>query len=310
MRARAVGAGSGTGPASTPDLFEVRELSPGSYLGRCHEGTPGRAFGGHLAAQALAAAGRSVDDDRPASSLHATFLRPARSHDAVSLEVEPLVDGRSFVTRRVTARQEAGPVLTMTATFGRGGPDERGREPVGPDVVPPERLPDPYPAWLARDPDDVERAVFARHLQLRFLPAASGEQRPGVTAQDVWLRFVQALPDDTLVHRCALTYAADLLLAFTAVKGEADPRPLRVGPSRVFAASLDHTIWFHRPFRADAWLLLVQRSPSRFGGRGLTLAEVWSGDGRLVATVAQESVIRASTTTSPPTSPTDDRDTP
>ncbi|MFF0387455.1 acyl-CoA thioesterase [Kitasatospora sp. NPDC004615] len=288
-------------PVSVPslpsfvDLLGIEELDENLFRGHCHAGAPLRAFGGQVAAQALTAAGRTVEAARRVHSLHGYFLRPGDPRRPIVYQVDRARDGNSYATRRVTAVQRGEAIFTMSASFKR--PESSGdRQRTMPPVPGPEELPDPYPAWQHNAPEEYERSAIFHALQMRFVPAdAPGlpPELPGVPQQFVWLRTASRLPaDDPLLQVCALTYLSDLTLASTTAL-HLQPHPVhRVTESRVALASLDHAMWFHRPFRADEWLLFAQRSPSAADGRGLAMGEFYDRDGALVASAVQETLLR------------------
>lgn len=272
-------------------LLSVEPLDRDLFRGRCHDGMPARAFGGQVAAQALAAAGLTVRDGRTVHSLHGHFLRPGDTASPLVYAVERLRDGASYLSRRVTAVQGGEPVFTLTASFKR--PESADdRQPAMPPAPEPRSLPDMYETWARNNPADFARAEFTRVLDMRYVPGPAEPTMPGLTEQRLWIRSTGPLPDDPSVHARALAYASDLFLAPAAALAYQVPRMLRDEPSSVFLTSLDHSVWYHRPFRADEWMLFAQRSPTSVDGRGLAFAEVWSHDGRLIAHVVQETVVR------------------
>ncbi|MGV9316629.1 acyl-CoA thioesterase [Streptomyces sp. NPDC003691] len=285
----------GNDPEPTAELLGFLTLDrPGDDLfrGRCHAGLPRRAFGGQVAAQALTAAGATVDTGRRVHSLHGYFLRGGNPGRPIDYRVERLRDGRGYTSRRVTALQGGEAIFTLSASF--TVPEEiPGRQAAIPPTAPPDDLPNAFRAWAAVDPEGFGQFEIGRVLDVRVAPV-TWLARPGATEQRLWLRSAAPLPDDPLVHMCALTYASDLMLAPVAALDVELPGVLREGPgaSRHFLASLDHAVWFHRPFRADDWLLVVQRGPTAGDGRGLVHGEFWTRDGDLVASVVQETVLR------------------
>ncbi|MEZ5095284.1 MAG: acyl-CoA thioesterase II [Nocardioides sp.] len=243
-----------------------------------------------MAAQALIAGSHTVPPEFSVHSLHSYFLRPGDTSVPIVYDVEVLRDGRSFCTRRSVARQHGRPIYYQTANY-QIHEDGFDHQDTMPDVVPPEDS--------VRFLDLIERqggdaAAFAREwasLDIRFV-GASGRGLPLDPHQPaqvrLWMRVAESLADEPLVQCAAFTYASDLtLLGATLV-----PHGVTIGSPGMQVASLDHTIWFHRPFRADDWWLYDQWSPSASGARGLSLARVFSHDGTLVATVAQEGLIR------------------
>jgi acyl-CoA thioesterase-2 len=281
-------------PASAADLVELLDLEDidvNLFRGRQPQTDRQRVFGGQVAAQALVAAIRTVDPDFAAHSLHSYFLRPGDTAVPIVYDVEAIRDGRSFATRRVVARQHGRPIFFLTANMQR---QEEGFEhqDVMPDVVPPEE------GLSFRDlvgtRENGDRDGFVREwsaLDVRFVGRTGRglEPDPRHPAQSrLWIRVNGRLSDDPVEHLATFTYASDMtLLGATLV-----PHGVDISSSSVQPASLDHAIWFHRPFRADEWWLYDQVSPSASGARGFALGRVFTQDGRLVASVAQEGLIR------------------
>lgn len=249
-----------------------------------------RIFGGQVLAQAVMAASRSVEADRALHSLHAYFLRPGSVDAQLTLGVQDLNDGRSFSTRRVHAYQEGLPIFSCIASFqtASAGPEHSSPMPEGlPD---PETLPS-VAELIGHVQIPVAQAVaFDRPFDLRHVDAPlymQADPTPAAT-NAVWFKTFESLPDDPVLHRAAIAYASD----YTQI----EPVLRRHGKfwlePGMKVASLDHAIWFHRDARADEWLLLVQDSPSAGDARGLSLGKIFTRDGKLVATVAQESMVR------------------
>ncbi len=250
----------------------------------------GRVFGGQVLAQCLVAATRTMDTSRAPHSLHGYFLRPGDINLPITFSVDRLRDGRSFSTRRVQAYQKGEPIFSMIASFQDhdGGIDHQDAFPT--DIPDPETLPsaadimgdNPHPVaqyWAKARPFDM------RHVESPIYFSVEG---PKVAHQAVWLRALGDLPDDPAIHRAALAYASDysILESIYRRHGIAWTHP------GLKSASLDHAMWFHRDARVDNWLLYVQESPSAQGGRGLALGKIFTRDGRLVATVVQEGMVR------------------
>ena len=272
-------------------LLDLERLEDNLFRGVSPETPHQRVFGGQVAGQALVAAGRTVDPARQVHSLHSYFLRPGDPDVPIVYEVDRIRDGRSFTTRRVVAVQHGKAIFNLAASFqiDEPGPDHAL---VMPDVPAPEDLPtyderlEPYldqlgvstVEWLGRVRPLDARAVHDPHLH-RPVPSAP--------SQDVWIRTAGRLPDDPLLHACIAAYASDLTLLNTATL------PHAIGFSGAFQiASLDHAMWFHRPFRVDEWLLYHQISPSAHGARGLSEGQVFRRDGTLVISVIQEGLMR------------------
>ncbi|MGH9046650.1 MAG: acyl-CoA thioesterase [Acidimicrobiales bacterium] len=237
------------------------------------EGPP-RLFGGQVAAQALAAACKTVEADRPPHSLHGYFIRPGRPDSALELVVERTRDGRSFTTRHVTAVQEGNAIFNLTASFHGGEPGADWQAPA-PDM----NLPAPASP-------DVPRAG-ARG----FWQTSPFELRPLHQSSDpwplhpCWVRLIEEIPAEPALQACALTFISDM-----GVVGSARAPYDRGRPSSM--ASLDHAVWFHRPIDMAEWHLFSVGPVSNFGGRGLALGTIHASDGRLIASLAQEALIR------------------
>lgn len=251
-----------------------------------------RVFGGQVAAQALIAAGRSVDDDQAPHSLHAYFLRGGDTSVPIVYDVERIRDGSSFSTRRVAARQHGRVIFYLTASFQRHESGLEHQDPM-PAVPPAESCPDLAEVLgriSTRAADSWRREWSA--LDVHYV----GDTRPGGGLEPdgrpararLWFRAAGELPAADALHTAVLTYASDLTLLGTSLI----PHGVLIGSPGLQAASLDHTLWFHRPVRADSWLLYDQVSPTATGGRGYTQARIFAADGTLVASVAQEGLIR------------------
>jgi len=274
------------------DLLDLETIDVNLFRGKQSDTDRQRVFGGQVAAQALLAAIRTVDPDYACHSLHSYFLLPGDTAVPIVYDVEPIRDGRSFATRRVVARQHGRPIYFLTANFQRAE-DGFEHQDVMPEVPGPERGIDLVELMRARSHDETEAlvkewaALEARHLGTSRHGLPEDPERPA--RAQMWVRINGELPDDPSMHLAAFTFASDMsLLGATITAHDHDP-------TKVMMASLDHTVWFHRPFRADEWWLYDQHSPSAQGGRGLAQARVFTQDGRLVATVAQEGLIRPRT---------------
>jgi acyl-CoA thioesterase-2 len=279
------------------ELVLLLDLDPRGgdrFVGRRQLEGMGRVFGGQAIAQALVAAHRTVPDERPTHSLHAYFLRSGSDEHGIEFRVKRDLDGRSFSNRRVVASQQGEPILNLIASFQKpqNGPAHQYAK--MPEVPPPEDL----------EPDTAIRRRFAeampegllRNLMLRPRPIdfrsvePRNWQSPGKRAPvaHCWFRTVAALPDVPPIHRAVLAYASDFQLLSTAIQ----PHGLSFHKGEVKAASLDHALWFHGPFRADEWLLYATDSPWSGLARGFGRGQIFSRDGRLVASVAQEGMMR------------------
>lgn len=283
-------------PASLSDvigLLDLEQLEVGLYRGSQPESSSlTRVFGGQVAAQALMAAQLTVPDDRHVHSLHLYFILGGDPSIPIVYDVENVRDGRSFTTRRVAARQHGEIIFYMTASFQvvEDGWDHQ-------DAMP--EVPGPDESTPLLDIIELRGAEAVEHwkrewasFDMRYVGdnrAKDDPQRALVPAvQRLWFKADGELPASRIIHNAAFTYISDLSLLGASLV----PHGQFIGSERVRPASLDHTIWFHRPVQADQWLLYDQTSPSASGARGLSTARVFSQDGTLVATVAQEGLIR------------------
>ncbi|WP_408895559.1 acyl-CoA thioesterase [Nocardioides sp. R1-1] len=273
------------------DLLDLEELDTDLFRGQQPETIRQRVYGGQVAAQALIAASRTVDEGMHVHSLHSYFLLPGDYTVPIIYDVERIRDGRSFATRRVLARQHGRPIYYQSLNFQRA---EEGLEhqDAMPSVKAPEEGLDLMALMAERGSDDGLSKEWAA-LDVRWLGSSAHglEPDPMHPAQtQVWIRVDGRLSDDPMEHLATFTYASDVSLLGATLAAHPG-----TGPHSVQMASLDHTIWFHRPFRADEWWLYDQWSPSASGGRGLALGRIFTQDGTLVATVAQEGLIRPRT---------------
>jgi len=277
------------------ELLRLDEIDLNLFRGWCHAGAPLRAFGGQVAAQALVAAGRTVGTERHVHSLHGYFMRPGDPRRPIVYEVDRVRDGRTYATRRVTGVQDGQAIFSLSASF-KLPEQDHSRQRRMPVVPAPDELPDPYPVWKEIDPEGFAASTTHLAMEMRFVPlGAPGvpDEQPGMPQQFVWVRASAPLPeDDPLLQVCALAYMSDLTLAGTACLDRQPPRQKRARSGELSIASLDHAMWFLRPFRADEWLLFAQRSPSAADGRGLAFGEFYTRDGELVASCVQEALIR------------------
>jgi acyl-CoA thioesterase II len=272
------------------DLLDLEQIEVNIFRGRSPDERRQRVFGGQVAGQALVAAGRTVPEDRPVHSLHAYFIRPGDPSVPIVYTVDRVRDGRSFTTRRVSAIQHGRTIFTLSASFHRAEPGPEHADPM-PDVPPPEMV-ERTPDRLARILGENYAALYDNPFDLRSVGPvpleAASDPSLRTTRSLVWLRVDGELPDDPLLHVCLMTYVSDMTLLDTVLLGHG----LSWLDGRTSGASLDHAMWFHRPFRADRWLLYAQESPVAYGGRGLARGEVFTAEGRLVVSVVQEGLIR------------------
>jgi acyl-CoA thioesterase-2 len=273
------------------DLLDLEQIEVNIFRGRSPDETVQRVFGGQVAGQALVAVGRTVPDDRPVHSLHAYFIRPGDPAVPLVYNVDRVRDGRSFSTRRVTAIQHGKAIFAMSASFHHPEPGLEHAMAM-PQVPPPESLRSsaerleeaigvPLPPHYRDSPIDL-RAVGPLSAEATRDPSLRTSQNL------VWLRVVGELPDDPLLHAVLVTYVSDMTLLDTVLIKHG----VTWQEGRTSGASLDHAMWFHRPFRADQWLLYAQESPVAYGGRGLARGEVYTASGELVVSVVQEGLIR------------------
>ncbi|MFJ4225023.1 acyl-CoA thioesterase [Microbacterium sp. NPDC089695] len=264
------------------------------FTGRSHPMPSGRIYGGQVLAQTLLAAERTLPEDRAVHSMHGYFLRPGDASQGLTIAVDRIHDGRSFSTRRSQAYQNGVPIFSMIAAFQDEDPGVEHATPM-PDGVPaPETLlpdeerVDGLPPGTAKMLAD--RAADIRHVDTPlFLP--SDDER--VAHQGVWMRMRAPLPDDQRIHRAALAYLSDMTIQESILRAHGVFWAL----PGLKVASLDHAMWWHRPARVDDWLLYVQESPNARGGRGLAQGRIYTREGQLVASVAQEIMIRVPETT-------------
>ena len=276
------------------DLLQVLDLEAidfNIFRGKNEPTQYGRLFGGQVAAQALVAAGRTVDA-LPAHSLHGYFLRPGDPSVPVVYTVDRIRDGRSFVTRRVVGQQRGKAIFNMAASFHEPEFSYEHQNPM-PEAPDPEEV----PTWTERMqevwdslPEEMKkvtpspRPIDIRHVQAPTYLGGAASLGPAL----VWMKADGRLADDPLLHQCVLTYGTDISLLDNILRPHG--RLGKLGPMMV--ASIDHAVWFHRPLRADEWLLYVQESPTAFGARGFARGTLYTRDGRLVASTTQEGLMR------------------
>jgi len=284
-------------PSAVQEIIEILDLEPlevNLFRGRSPQSRWQRVFGGQVIGQALVAACRTVEDVavRSPHSLHAYFLLGGDPKVPIIYEVDRIRDGRSFTTRNVKAIQHGHPIFPMSVSFhvAEQGLTHQFKMPdvPQPDALPTEAelkerifplLPEPARRYYERDrPIEFRPVEFSRYL---------GEKSENGRF-DVWIRTTGRLPDEPAIHQCVLAYASDMMLLDAALI----PHGRSVFSEDIMAASLDHALWFHRPFRADEWLLYAQDSPSLADSRGFSRGLIFAADGTLVASVAQEGLLR------------------
>jgi acyl-CoA thioesterase-2 len=273
------------------EILDLEELEVNLFRGRSPQEQRQRVFGGQVAGQALVAACRTVERGL-AHSLHAYFLRPGDPRIPIVYQVDRIRDGRSFTTRRVVAIQHGEAIFHLSASF---QPAEPGLE--HQDPMPPAPDPESLPTWDERiapilgsvPPEMRVWLTRPRPIDLRYDgEIAIWKADPHPPHQQVWMRADGRLPDDPALHQVVVAYASDMTLIDTALL----PHGVAWADEQYMVASLDHAMWFHRPFRADQWLLYDLQSPSAAAARGFSLGRIFTRDGRLAVSVAQEGLIR------------------
>jgi acyl-CoA thioesterase II len=272
-------------------ILDLEQIEVNLFRGRSPQVGWQRVFGGQVIGQALVAATRTVEGRAP-HSMHAYFLLAGDPKVPIVYEVDRIRDGKSFTTRRVVAIQHGQAIFTMAVSFHNDEPglEHQASMPEVPrfDTLPGESeirervlptMPDPVRRYYERErPIELRPIEFGRYL---------GKPSPDGNFH-VWIRATERLPDDPAIHRCVLAYASDMTLLDTALVRHGRT----VFERSMMGASLDHALWFHRPFRADEWLLYAQDSPNLHGARGFARGLIFSADGTLVASVAQEGLLR------------------
>ena len=283
----------GTDPVAA--MLEVLDLASSDarttediFTGASHPMPSGRIFGGQVLAQAVIAAERTTDEDRVPHSMHGYFLRPGDASRGLTLSVDRIHDGRSFSTRRSQAFQNGVPIFSMIASFERedAGLDHQAPAPL--DIAPPEELVGRAAASPVHPISERLRAespIQIVHATGDIYARVHGEQEP---RQAVWMRVRREIPDDPAIHRAVLAYMSDMTIQEPVLRAHG----VSWATPGLKVASLDHAMWWHRPTRVDQWLLYVQESPSARAGRGLSTGRIFDRSGDLVATVAQEIMVR------------------
>jgi acyl-CoA thioesterase-2 len=277
------------------DLLDLEQIELDIFRGRSPEERIQRVFGGQVAAQALVAAGRTVPGDRSVHSLHAYFIRPGDPSIPIVYNVERVRDGRSFTTRRVVAVQHGKAIFTMSASFHVFEEGVEHQASVMPEVPDPETLPtfrERMEPLVGHMPGFMDWLSKPRPVDARYASPLTWEavHDPALRSAEtnVWFRYDADLPDDPLLHVVLAAYASDFTLVDTVLLAHG----LAWGATNITGASLDHAMWFHRPFRTDDWLLYAQESPWAGGARGLARGEMFTASGDLVVSVVQEAMIR------------------
>lgn len=256
------------------------------FTGTSHAMPLGRIYGGQVLGQSVVAASRTVADDRPIHSMHGYFLRPGDSSRGLTFSVDRLRDGRSFSARRTQAYQQGVPIFSMIASFQAEDAGLDHAEPM-PDVPEPEAL-------VAQESDQLHplsmRSISELPLEVRHVPGTlfDSETVTPEPHQSVWMRLRRPLPPDPLLHRAMLAYLSDMTIQESILRAHG----LTWRTPGLNVASLDHAMWWHRPAAVDDWLLYTQDSPSARGGRGLATGRIYTRAGELVASVAQEIMVR------------------
>jgi len=271
-------------------LLDLERIEENIFRGVSPSHSTVRVFGGQVAGQALVAAGRTVPPERKVHSLHAYFIRGGDPSVPIVYEVDRIRDGRSFTTRRVIAIQHGKAIFALSASFQKPEPGVDHAEEM-PSVPPPDALPsrqDTITPELAEKLGPM--ATMPRPIDLRYVtePPWALRGKGNEARNQVWMRADGTLPADDLLHVCVLTYASDMTLLDSVLVRHG----VYWGYDRVLGASLDHALWFHRPFRADEWFLYDCASPTASGARGLATGRFFAQDGTLIATVVQEGLLR------------------
>ncbi len=277
------------------NILDLERLEDNLFRGESPQSSWQRVYGGQVIGQALVASGRTVEADRAPHSLHGYFLLPGDPKVPIIYNVERIRDGRSFATRRVVAVQHGRPIFFMSVSFQIEEPGYEHQIAM-PEVPDPDDLPseaEMKERYIDVVPDSVRR-YWQRQRPIELRPVSLDRyfaRGPAEAVQHVWLRAHGPLPKDPLLHRCVLAYASDMTLLDTSLVAHGRS----VFDSDVVSASLDHALWLHRPARADEWLLYSQDSPNTGGARGFTRGSLFTRDGVLVASTAQEGLIRPKT---------------
>jgi acyl-CoA thioesterase II len=271
------------------DVLALEQLDENHFVGRTQYMPHGRVFGGQVLAQALFAANKTVEH-RTAHSMHGYFLRPGNIDEPIEFDVDRLRDGRSFSSRRVQALQQGKPIFSMITSYQEAQPGLEHAVEMPSGITPPESLPSAAELLAGIDHPTAKYWANSRPFDLRHVEPAMYLQpaQERQSQQSVWFRALGPMPDDSELHQVALAYASD----YTILESIYRRHGLSWAHPGISTASLDHAIWFHRPARVDQWLLYHQTSPAAQGGRGLCQGHIFTEAGELVATVAQEGMVR------------------
>nr|NJM03293.1 acyl-CoA thioesterase II [Desulfobacula sp.] len=274
-------------------LLKLERIETNIFRGQSQDLGFGNLFGGQVMGQALSAATRTVDPDFQAHSLHGYFLLAGDAKKPVVYTVDRIRDGRSFTTRRVVALQDGRAIFTMAASFHKMEPGYDHQDPMpkieGPDGI--ESEVDMARRLAHRIPPEIyEKLVCKKPIEIRVVnPINPFAPKTLPPEKYIWFRAIDKITDDMAIHRCMLAYASDFHLVGTALY----PHGKTFWSRDMQVASLDHSIWFHREFKMNDWLLYAMKSPSAASARGLSLGSIFTRDGVLVASVAQEGLLRS-----------------
>jgi acyl-CoA thioesterase-2 len=283
-------------PDPVASLLRVLDLSGSEartrediFTGTSQRMPLGRVYGGQVLAQAVVAAERTIPDDRVIHSMHGYFLRPGDSARGITFSVDRIHDGRSFSTRRTQAYQDGVPIFSMIASFQDSDPGLEHHTEMPAGIPGPEELPDVEATLRGLHPMTkrlfLDRPVDVRHVDGPVYLSVDGEHTP---RQAVWMRIRGPVGDDAGLHRAILAYLSDMTIQESILRGHG----IAWATPGLKVASLDHAMWWHRAGRVDEWMLYVQESPSARGGRGLATGRIYSEGGVLLASVAQEVMVR------------------
>ena len=276
--------------ADLVDVLSLKQLPDGNYLGRTQWMPHGRVFGGQVLAQSLVAAMKTVDEDRPVHSLHSYFLRPGDIHKEIAFEVENLRDGKSFSARRVKALQDAKPIFVLSCSFQTPAAGVEHQEQMPQGIPAPESLPSASDLLSKFDHPATNYWSKARPFDLRHVtePVYLRPAKEQTAEQLIWFKAISPLPQNRVTQTAALAYASD----YTILESILKKHQLSWAHPGLNTASLDHALWFHAEPDVNDWMLYVQHSPAAQSGRGLAFGSIFSKSGTLLASVAQEGMVR------------------